>query len=154
MGSVYLAERADRQFEKQVAIKLIRHGLGEDLIVQRFVSERQMLARLEHPNIARLIDKGTTEESLPYLVMEYVEGKSITEYSVDNDLPVAERLKLFRLVCGAVHNAHQNLIVHRDIKPGNTLVTSEGEPKLLDFGIAKLRSRMEQMARQRHCPGG
>ena len=138
MGSVYLAERADRQFDKRVAIKLIRQGLGEEVTIHRFVAERQMLARLEHANIARLIDGGTTENGLPYLVMEYVEGKPITEYCDQMSLPIGERLALFRMVCEAVHHAHQNLIVHRDIKPGNILVTARGEPKLLDFGIAKL----------------
>ena len=140
MGSVFLAERADQQFDKQVAIKLIRQGLVEDFVIQRFVAERQVLARLEHPNIARLVDGGTTDDGLPYLAMEYVEGKPITEYCDDNDLPIGERLELFRLVCAAVHHAHQNLIVHRDIKPGNILVKPSGEAKLLDFGIAKLLS--------------
>lgn len=140
MGSVYVAARADESFEKEVAIKLIRSGLGADFIVKRFVAERQILARLEHPNIARLIDGGTTEEGLPYLVMEYVEGEPITAHCQTRDASIRERLELFRQVCDAVHYAHQHLIVHRDIKPGNILVTPDGKPKLLDFGIAKLLS--------------
>ena len=147
MGAVYLAARADESFDKQVAIKLIRPGLDTDLIIRRFVSERQILARLEHPNIARLLDGGTAESGVPYLVMEYVEGQSLIDYCGRRALQVAERLKLFRKICAAVHYAHQNLIVHRDIKPGNVLVNDAGEPKLLDFGIAKLLSPEVESAR-------
>jgi serine/threonine protein kinase len=138
MGAVYKAVRADEQFKKSVAIKIIKRGMDTDFVVQRFRQERQILANLDHPNIARLLDGGTTEEGLPYIVMEYIEGKSITRYCDDKKLTTPERLNLFRQVCSAIHYAHQNLIVHRDIKPGNILVTHEGQPKVLDFGIAKL----------------
>jgi serine/threonine protein kinase/tetratricopeptide (TPR) repeat protein len=138
MGSVYLAERADQEFEQRVAIKLVRRGMDTDEIVRRFRSERQILAHLDHPNIAKLFDGGTTEDGLPYFVMEHVDGRPIDEFCDNRKLPVRERLELFRQVCSAVHFAHQNLIVHRDLKPGNILVTADGVPKLLDFGIAKL----------------
>jgi serine/threonine-protein kinase len=138
MGTVYLAARADDAFQKQVAIKVIRRGLDTDDISQRFRSERQILAMLDHPNIARLLDGGTTDEGLPYFVMEYIEGEPIDLYCDQRKLTVTERLKLFQGVCAAVQYAHQNLVVHRDIKPGNVLVTKEGVPRLLDFGIAKL----------------
>ncbi|MGA9994094.1 MAG: serine/threonine-protein kinase [Pyrinomonadaceae bacterium] len=140
MGSVYLAARADESFDKQVALKLIKRGMDSDAIIHRFVIERQILANLDHPNIARLIDGGTTEAGLPYFVLEYVEGLSITRYCDQHKLNTRERLKLFRRVCAAVQFAHQNLIVHRDLKPGNIIVTEDGTPKLLDFGIAKLLS--------------
>ncbi|HEV2845067.1 MAG TPA: serine/threonine-protein kinase, partial [Thermoanaerobaculia bacterium] len=135
MGAVYLAARADEEYEKRVALKLVALGTAAE-IVRRFRSERQILARLDHPNIARLLDGGTTEDGRPYFVMEYVEGRPID--AVCAGLPVEERLGLFREVCAAVHFAHQNLVVHRDLKPGNVLVTPEGAPKLLDFGIAKI----------------
>ena len=138
MGTVYLAERDDRQFTRRVAVKLIKRGMDTDFVVQRFRNERQILANLDYPNIARLLDGGATEADLPYFIMEYVEGQSITEYANANDLGTTERLKLFRTVCSAVQYAHQNLVIHRDIKPSNILVTKDGEPKLLDFGIAKL----------------
>jgi serine/threonine protein kinase/Flp pilus assembly protein TadD len=138
MGAVYLATRADFQYQKRVAIKLIKPGLDSEEILRRFRHERQILASLDHPNIARLYDGGTTEECLPYFVMEYIEGLPIDEYCNRHKLSIIERLKLFRTVCAAVHYAHQNLVVHRDIKPSNILVTAEGVPKLLDFGIAKL----------------
>jgi serine/threonine protein kinase len=138
MGTVYLATRADAQFKQRVAIKLIRRGMDTDEILSRFRHERQILAALNHPHIARLLDGGTTEDGLPYFVMEYIEGRPIDEYADHHQLSLTERLALFRMVCAAVHYAHQNLIVHRDLKPGNILVTSEGVPKLLDFGIAKL----------------
>ena len=138
MGAVYLAARADEAFEKQVAIKLIQRGLGTESVIQRFRSERQILARLDHPNISRLLDGGVTEDGLQYLVMEYIQGEPIDQYSKERKLNVAERLMLFRSVCAAVHYAHQNLVIHRDIKPGNVLVTADGVPRLLDFGIAKL----------------
>ena len=140
MGSVYLAARADESFDKQVALKLIKRGMDSDAIIKRFVMERQILANLDHPNIARLIDGGTTEDGLPYFVLEYVEGTTITRYCDRHQLNTLERLKLFRQVCAAVQFAHQNLIVHRDLKPGNILVTKDGTPKLLDFGIAKILS--------------
>src|SRR5450432_222627 len=138
MGAVYLAARADDQYQKQVAIKLIKFGFDNQFIVNRFLSERQILASLDHPNIARLLDGGTSEDGTPYLVMEYIEGAPIDEYCEGRRLSISDRLKLFSAVCGAVQFAHSNLIIHRDLKPGNILVTNDGIPKLLDFGIAKL----------------
>ncbi|MDQ2889397.1 MAG: serine/threonine protein kinase [Gemmatimonadota bacterium] len=138
MGTVYLAERNDDQYHKRVAIKVVSPGLDTDLIIRRFRHERQMLANLDHPNIARLLDGGTDAEGLPYFVMEYIEGEPITRYCITRGLALPERLDLFRKVCAAVHYAHQRLVVHCDIKPGNILITDEGVPKLLDFGIARL----------------
>jgi eukaryotic-like serine/threonine-protein kinase len=138
MGSVFLAERADQDFDQVVAIKLIKAGLASDTVMQRFLNERQILASLVHPNIARLIDGGSTDDGSPYLVMEYVEGLPITEFAKTQGLGLEERLDLFRRVCSAVAFAHRNLVIHRDLKPSNILVTADGEPKLLDFGIAKL----------------
>lgn len=138
MGAVYLASRADAAYRQQVAIKLIQPGLDFKSVIHRFRNERQILADLHHPNIARLLDGGTTEDGLPYLVMEYIEGRTITEYADSAGLSVADRLELFVTVCEAVHYAHQNLVVHRDLKPSNILVTADGTPKLLDFGIAKI----------------
>ncbi len=138
MGIVFLATRNDDQFQKQVAVKLIKHGFDTETIRRRFRHERQILANLEHQNIARLLDGGTSDDGRPYLVMEYVEGEPITRYSATRQLSLEQRLRLFLKVCAAVHFAHQNLVIHRDIKPGNVLVTETGEPKLLDFGIAKL----------------
>jgi eukaryotic-like serine/threonine-protein kinase len=138
MGAVYLALRADDQYKKRVAIKLVKRGMDTDEVLNRFRHERQILASLDHPNIARLLDGGTTEDGLPYFVMEYIEGQPIDKYCDDNRLTTVERLKLFQTVCSAVHYAHQNLVVHRDLKPSNIIVTNEGVPKLMDFGIAKL----------------
>jgi eukaryotic-like serine/threonine-protein kinase len=138
MGTVYLGERADAQFQMRVAVKLIKRGMDSDAVLERFRHERQILAGLDHPNIARLLDGGTTGEGLPYFVMEYVDGQPIDEYCRSRRLPLEQRLRLFRQVCAAVSYAHQHLVVHRDIKPSNILVTSDGVPKLLDFGIAKL----------------
>jgi serine/threonine protein kinase/tetratricopeptide (TPR) repeat protein len=138
MGAVYLAARADQSFQKEVAIKLIKRGQDTDDVIRRFRSERQILASLDHPNITRLLDGGTTDDGLPYFVMEYIQGQPIDTYCDSNKLDTTERLKLFQSVCAAVHFAHQNLVIHRDIKAGNILVTSEGVPRLLDFGIAKL----------------
>jgi eukaryotic-like serine/threonine-protein kinase len=138
MGSVFVAARDDQQFEQRVAIKVVRPNMNTSEILQRFLQERRVLAGLEHPNIARLLDGGTGDGGLPYLVMEYVEGVPIDKYCDERRLNVTERLKLFRTVCDAVHYAHRNLVIHRDIKPVNILVTEEGVPKLLDFGIAKL----------------
>ncbi len=135
MGAVYLAVRADEEFDQRVALKLVGTGSAAEIVL-RFRAERQILAHLDHPNIAKLLDGGTAEDGRPYFVMEYVEGRPIDE--VAGALPLGERLALFREVCAAVHFAHQNLVVHRDLKPANVLVTSEGVPKLLDFGIAKL----------------
>jgi serine/threonine protein kinase/tetratricopeptide (TPR) repeat protein len=138
MGSVYAASRADQEYKKIVAIKLVTYGLGSEEMLRRFRNERQVLAGLDHPYIARLLDGGTTDDGLPYLVMEFVEGLPIDRYCEANQLSTADRLKLFQKVCSAVQFAHQNLVVHRDIKPGNILVGASGEPKLLDFGIAKI----------------
>ncbi len=139
MGEVYLAVRADQLYEQEVAIKLMRPGLKQaQAMLLRFSAERQILANLNHPNIARLLDAGITPEGAPYLVMEYVKGIPIDEYCRSNELSTTERLRLFRTVCSAVEYAHKNLVVHRDLKPANILVTPEGVPKLLDFGIAKL----------------
>jgi serine/threonine-protein kinase len=138
MSTVYLAVRSDDTFKRQVAIKLVRRGMESAEVLRRLRSERQILASLDHPYIARLFDGGSTDNGLPYFVMEYVDGLPIDAYCRHNQLTVGERLTLFRKVCAAVHYAHQNLVVHRDIKPSNILVTADGEPKLLDFGIAKL----------------
>jgi serine/threonine-protein kinase len=146
MGTVYLAVRADDAFDKQVAIKVLRSGRGSLDLERRFLAERQILAGFEHPNIARMLDGGTTEAGHPYVVMEYVEGEPIDDYCERRACSPRQRLELFRKVCAAVQTAHQNLVVHRDLKPSNILVTAEGEPKLLDFGIAKLL-RSEPIAR-------
>lgn len=138
MGAVYLAARADDQYRKLVAIKVIKRGMDSDDILRRFRNERQILASLDHPNIARLLDGGTTEDGLPYFVLEYIDGAPFDRYCNERKLTTPERLQLFRRVCAAVQYAHQNLIIHRDLKPSNILVTDEAEPKLLDFGIAKI----------------
>ena len=138
MGAVYLALRADDQFRKQVAIKLIKPGMDTGAVIRRFRNERQILAALDHSHIARLLDGGVSESGLSYFVMEYVEGLPLDAYCDTHRLLTAERLALFLAVCSAVQYAHQNLVVHRDLKPGNVLVTAGGVPKLLDFGIAKL----------------
>lgn len=138
MGAVYLAARADDEFEKRVAIKLVSAGLGGEILRERFRQERQILARLDHPNIARLLDGGTTADGTPWVALEYVDGLPINEYCDRHALGLDARLRLFRVVCSAVHYAHQNLVVHRDLKPGNILVSGDGTPKLLDFGIAGL----------------
>jgi non-specific serine/threonine protein kinase/serine/threonine-protein kinase len=137
MGEVFLAERADGEFEGRVALKVVRPGGGED-VLHRFRAERQTLANLEHPNIARLLDAGSTDEGRPYLVMEHVDGVRIDRYCDERGLGIDERLAIFLDVCEAVQHAHRNLVVHRDLKPDNILVSAEGEVKLLDFGIAKL----------------
>ena len=138
MGAVYLAERADGQFEKRVAIKVLKRGTDTDEVLRRFRIERQILANLEHPNITRLLDAGTTSDGLPYFVMEFIEGTPITQFVQLENIDLRGRLKLFLKICSAVDLAHQNQIIHRDIKPTNVLVRRDGEPKLLDFGIAKL----------------
>jgi serine/threonine-protein kinase len=140
MGEVYLAARKDADFEQQVALKIIRKGHIQEDLLRRFKAERQILAHLHHPNIAQLLDGGTTKDGLPFLVMEYIEGIPIIEYCDRHKLDIRQRLELFRDVCAAVQHAHQNLVIHRDIKPSNILVTSEGHVKLLDFGIAKVLS--------------
>jgi serine/threonine protein kinase len=140
MGAVYLAHRADGHFEQQVAIKLIDLPLATGLFRQRFRQERQILAELQHPYIARLLDGGVTAEGDPYLVMEYVDGVPIHRFCQERQLSAQERLRLFLRVCEAVQFAHQNFIVHRDLKPDNILVVDDGTPRLLDFGTAKLLS--------------
>jgi len=138
MGAVYLARRTDGEFEQEVALKIVRQSIAERQMVERFRRERQILASLNHPNIAKLLDGGVSENGEPFLAMEFVEGSTIAEYVQTSKLSLNERLMLFLKVCSAVAYAHRNLVVHRDIKPGNILVTNSGEPKLLDFGLAKL----------------
>jgi serine/threonine protein kinase/Tol biopolymer transport system component/Flp pilus assembly protein TadD len=138
MGTVFLARRADDVFEKNVAIKVVRRSVASDFILQRFRSERQILATLEHPNIARLIDGGSTAEGLPYFIMEYVEGLPLTTFCNNRNLAIRDRVRIFLDVCAAVQYAHQRNIVHRDLKPTNVLVRDDGTAKLLDFGIARL----------------
>src|SRR5437660_10703694 len=138
MAVVYFAVRADDQYRKSVAIKLVRPGLDREDLLRRFRNERQTLATLDHPNIVRLLDGGSTEEGLPYLIMDYVEGVRIDEYCDNHRLSIAERLQLFRTICLAVQYAHETLVIHRDLKPGNILITKEGVARLLDFGIAKV----------------
>ncbi len=137
MGTVYLAERSDGLFQRKVAIKVLRQGVGAES-EQRFLEERRILARLDHPNIAHLLDAGTTDEQQPYLVMEYVEGRHLTTYCDEEQLGLEARLELFGVICESVQYAHGQLVIHRDLKPGNILVTGDGQVKLLDFGIAKL----------------
>jgi serine/threonine protein kinase len=150
MGAVYLAHRADGQFEQKVAIKLIDLPLATAVFQTRFRRERQILAELHHPYIARLLDGGVTSTGDLYLVMEYVDGVPIHHYCEEHSLPVPERLALFMLVCSAVQFAHQNLVVHRDLKPDNILVAEDGSPRLLDFGTAKLLSPQENMPGSLH----
>lgn len=138
MGTVYLAERDDAEYRAQVAVKLVRQGMDTAVVLSRFFRERQTLARLQHPNIARLLDGGTTQTGVPYLVMEYVDGVKITDYCRQQSLSIRGRLALFQKVCTAVEYAHRKFVVHRDLKPGNILVSQDGEVKLLDFGICKL----------------
>ncbi len=140
MGAVYLAEHSGEGFSHKVALKLIKRGMDTDSVLKRFLMERRILANLEHPYIARMLDGGSTTGGLPYFVMEYVDGEEIRKYCDMHKLGLVQRLELFRKVCDAVANAHQRLVVHRDLKPTNILVTKDGEPKLLDFGIAKLTS--------------
>jgi serine/threonine protein kinase len=138
MGAVYLAERAEGDFRKFVAVKVVKRGMDTDFVLRRFQQERRALAALDHPNIARLLDAGATDDGLPYIIMEYVEGQDIDRYCDEHKLNIKARLRLFLDVCAGVSHAHQSLIIHRDIKPSNILVTPEGTPKLLDFGIAKI----------------
>ncbi len=138
MGAVYLAVRADNEFRKRVAVKLIRRDMESGFAIHRFRNERQILARLEHPNIARLIDGGTTADGFPYFIMEYVEGEPLLSYCESRSLPPAQRIEIFQSVCAAVQYAHRRMIVHRDLKPNNILVKADGIPKLLDFGVAKI----------------
>ncbi|BAH38240.1 putative serine/threonine protein kinase [Gemmatimonas aurantiaca T-27] len=138
MGAVYLAERADNAFRQQVAIKTLWRGADSDVLLQRFRSERQILAQLQHPNIAQLLDGGATDDGMPWLAMEYVDGTPIDAWCDQQSLTINARLDLFRQACAAVHHAHQRLVIHRDLKPNNILVTHDGVVKLLDFGVAKL----------------
>jgi serine/threonine protein kinase len=140
MGSVYLADQSGEGFSQNVALKLIKRGMDTGAVLKRFLMERQILANLEHPNIARMLDGGSTADGLPYFVMEYVDGEELRDYCAARKLGLVQRLELFRKICDAVASAHQKLVVHRDLKPSNILVTKDGEPKLLDFGIAKLTS--------------
>ena len=138
MGTVYLGERSDDQYRQRVAIKVTRGGIYGSEVAARFLVERQILASLNHPNIARLLDGGTTERGQPYLVMEYIEGEPIDVFCGHHRLPLRRRIELFVEICDAVQYAHGKLVIHRDLKPSNILVTGDGMPKLLDFGIAKL----------------
>ncbi|MBZ5505694.1 MAG: protein kinase [Acidobacteriia bacterium] len=138
MAEVYLAERCDNEYRKQVAVKIIRKGLDNKCNLRQFCTERQILADLDHPYISRLLDGGTTGDGVPYLIMEYVDGDRIDNYCDAHRLSIKERLQLFLKICAAVHHAHQHNVIHRDLKPSNILITSNGNPKLLDFGVAKL----------------
>jgi eukaryotic-like serine/threonine-protein kinase len=138
MGTVLLAERADGEFEQQVAVKLVKKGMDSAEILERFRAERQIVARLQHPHIARLLDGGATASGQPWFAMEHVSGQALVAYCDDRRLPAAARVRLFLQVCDAVEYAHRNLVVHRDLKPSNVMVTADGQAKLLDFGIAKL----------------
>jgi serine/threonine protein kinase/tetratricopeptide (TPR) repeat protein len=138
MGTVYLAVRDDKEFNKKVAVKLVKRGMDTDYILRRFRKERQILATLEHPFIAGLLDGGTSPDGRPYFVMELVEGRNFYEYCDENRLNLRERLRLFLRIAESVNFAHQNFVIHRDLKPSNILITAQGLPKLLDFGIAKL----------------
>lgn len=150
MGTVYLAVRDDEAFEKEVAVKIVHQYAAEgEFLQKRLRMERAILARLEHPNIARLLDGGTTATGLPFFVMEYVPGAPITTYSEQRHLTIRRRLEMFQSVCDAVHYAHRNLVVHRDLKPGNILVLDDGTPKLIDFGIAKLLDEQTRAAERR-----
>ena len=143
MGEVYEASRADADFDQKVAVKLLRRGLDSEDIVRRFLRERRILAQLEHPGIARLVDGGMSEDGLPFLVMEFVEGSALIDAVNRRGLDLDARLRLFASICDAVAYAHRRLIVHRDIKPSNVMLTDDGQPKLLDFGIAKLLDEVE-----------
>ena len=153
MGTIYLARREDEHYQRDVAVKVLRSGLATTEVFHRFLAERQILAHLEHPNIARLYDGGSTDDGRPYLVMERVEGMPVDQYCDRHRLTIDQRLVLFQKICAAVQYAHQNLLVHRDLKPANILVTPEGEPKLLDFGIAKRLAPEPGGALQETRPG-
>ena len=143
MGEVYKAIRTDGVYDKQVAIKVVRHGFDAGSLIERFHNERRILASLEHSNIARLLDGGTSEDGVPYLVMELIDGERIDRYCDRHNLTIVDRLQLFRQVCSAVHYAHKRLVIHRDIKPSNILITGDGSPKLLDFGIGKILTPLQ-----------
>ncbi|MFV0389957.1 MAG: protein kinase domain-containing protein [Pyrinomonadaceae bacterium] len=148
MGTVYLAERLNSDFKQKVALKIIKRGMDSEAILKRFATERKILASLKHPNIAELLDGGISQEGLPFFVMEYVEGQTLTEFCQAKNPSVEDRLKLFQQICGAVEFAHRNLIIHRDLKPSNIIVSKGGVPKLLDFGVSKLLSDSEAEATQ------
>lgn len=148
MGSVYLAERADQGFKQTVALKIVGGILASPAMIERFLSERRILAQLDHPNIARLLDGGATDQGTPYFVMERVEGEPVNAYCDRRQLSISSRLNLFLSICDAVQHAHRNLVIHRDLKPSNILVTDDGTPKLLDFGIAKLLGPGSEAAAQ------
>ena len=152
LGAVYLAERADGTFEKQVAVKVLKRGTDTDEVLRRFYGEREILARLNHPNIAGLLDAGTTGDGLPYFVMEFVEGEPITSFADDHELSVKERLRLFQTVCAAVSYAHQNLVIQPDLKPSNVLVTPTGKIKLLDSASPSSCRRANRTSPS-HCNG-
>jgi eukaryotic-like serine/threonine-protein kinase len=154
MGAVYEGVRADDQYRKRVALKFLRRGVEGDLAIRRFRYERQILANLNHRNIAALLDGGVTDDGQPYIVMEYVDGTPITQHAADRNLGVRARIGLLRQVCNAVQHAHQNLVVHRDLKPGNILVTKDGTVKLLDFGIARLLREAEGLDQLPATQGG
>src|ERR1044072_2572369 len=138
MGTVYEAWRADGEFQHRVAIKLVNAGLDDDFVIKRFRNERQILAALDHPNIGRLLGGGTTPGGEPYFVMEFIEGEPLYRYAALRQMSMADRFRLFTQICDAVQYAHNKLVIHRDIKPTNILISANGTPKLLDFGIAKL----------------
>ncbi|MEM7050571.1 MAG: tetratricopeptide repeat protein [Acidobacteriota bacterium] len=143
MGSVYLAERSDGHYDQKVALKVIKRGMDTDALLERFRRERQILAQLDHPSIARLVDGGATRDGRPYLVMEHIEGEPIDAYARRQGLTLDQRLALFLQICHAVRYSHRNLVIHRDLKPSNILVTAQGAPKLLDFGTAKILAEVE-----------
>jgi eukaryotic-like serine/threonine-protein kinase len=153
MGEVYRGIRADDEYQKQVAIKLIRTGQSSARLIRRFRNERQILASFEHPNIARMLDGGTAGDGVPYFVMELIEGEPINQYCDSRKLDILARLHIFLKVCRAVQYAHQHLVIHRDLKPNNILVTADGEPKLLDFGIAKILAPAAQPGAERTDDG-
>ena len=153
MGAVYLADRDDQQYESRVAVKLVRPGFDTDFILRRFRRERQILARLEHPNITRLLDGGTNEDGTPWLVMEYIDGDWITRYAAAQGLEIDDRIRLFQPVCAAVQFAHRQFVVHRDLKPGNILVDRARRPeaaRFRNFETAPLGSRCHQYAGNWH----
>lgn len=145
MGDVLLARQETSAFVRKVAIKIVKRGMDTDEVLRRFTLERRILASLVHTNIAQLYDAGATDDGRPYFVMEYVDGRRIDDWVEAEALSTHERLRLFRSICHAVQYAHQNLVVHRDIKPGNVLVSSEGTPKLVDFGIGKILSPTNEL---------
>ena len=153
MGQVYLAERTEGEFTQEVAIKLIRRHLQDDDALRRFRNECQVLAMLEHPNIARMIDGGFTGDGTPFIVMEFVDGVPIDTYCAENDLEINQRLDLFRTVCEAVQHAHRHSTIHRDIKPANILVDRSGTVKLVDFGIARVMDAAEGVSIPRQSRG-